>query len=199
MILSEAEKLTMKRKLKINFEEMIEIMKFDLNSPHLKGTPERMARMYVDELFTGCYTKAPRFTIFSNDTNSTGMVFLGNIDIFSTCAHHYKSFSGIAHIAYIPAKDLVGISKLARIANWYARRPQIQEILTDQIADCIQNLLDPIGVAVTIEAVHNCIRVRGASQSSSKMMTTSLRGSFLENKSQVAEFDHKIDRLGIKQ
>ncbi len=185
----------MKIKLAQTFDQMLRDMGFDIYSPHLKDTPARMARMYVDEIFSGMYTSAPSFTVFPNTKENPGMVFLGNIDVFSTCSHHFKAFTGKAHIAYIPGESLVGISKLARITDWFARRPQVQEELTDQIADYIMEKLQPKGIGVTIEAVHNCIRVRGAKQSQSVMETTSLRGTFLSDKTVNDEFQRKIERL----
>jgi len=187
----------MKARLEPIFNDMLLAMELDPEATHLKGTPERMARMYIDEIFVGLYSPKPRFTTFDNDTESTSMVFLGNIDIFSTCSHHFKAFTGFAHIAYIPKRDgqLVGISKLARIADWFARRPQVQEVLTDEIADFLMHELDAAGVGVDISAVHNCIRVRGAKQSQSIMNTTTLRGCFLKDKKVNDEFMAKIERL----
>ncbi len=188
------QKQQMRANVEVAFEEVIRALCLDSYSPHLMGTPERMARMYVDEIFAGLYTDPPKVTTFPASDIDTGMVFLGNIDIFSTCSHHFKSFSGKAHIAYIPGDRLVGISKLARIAHWYAARPQVQETLTNQIADFLITALDARGVGVSIEAVHNCIRVRGAKQSESVMYTTSLRGNFLENKTISDEFQMMITR-----
>lgn len=181
-----------KANIAYHMKEIIYYLGLDTNSPHLKDTPNRVAKMYVDEIFSGLYTLPPKMTEFEDGTDSHGMVFLGGIDVFSTCSHHFKSFRGKAYIAYIPKNKLVGISKLARITDWYARRPQVQEILGKQIADHIMEVLDPEGVAVTIEAQHDCIIVRGAKQSNSVMITTALRGCFLEDKDVEREFENKI-------
>ena len=178
--------------LKENFEETLDIMGIDRNTKHFTDTPARMARMYINELFCGLYDEAPKFTVFED--SSKDMVFLGNIDVFSTCGHHFKAFIGKAHIGYIPNGNLVGISKLARITDWFARRPQVQEDLTSEIADYLMQELKPQGVGVDISCVHNCIRTRGAKQSESEMFTTALRGCFLDDASIKAEFNSKIQR-----
>lgn len=195
--MNDVTKDTMKANLEADFRLMLEHMQLDPEHPHLKDTPRRMARMFVDECFSGLYTPPPALTMFPNpdQREDAAMVFLGNVDIFSCCSHHFKDFIGKAHIAYIPGKNIVGISKLARIADWFARRPQVQETLTDSIADYLMEQLEAQGVAVCIRAVHNCIRVRGAKQSESEMITTALRGSFLSNKTQADEFYRNMERV----
>lgn len=178
-----------------HMEKFIEALGLDINGTHLKDSPERIARMYIDEIFSGLYQPMPKFTVFPNEKKVNEMVFLGNIDLFSTCSHHFKAFTGKAHIAYIPKDRLVGISKLARITDWFARRPQVQEDLCAEVADFLMENLNPAGVAVHMTAVHNCIRVRGAKQSASEMQTTALRGCFSEDKSTVDEFNAMIGRL----
>lgn len=177
-----------------HFEKIIEYLGIDLESTHFKGTPERIARMYVDEIFGGLYEEMPKFTVFDNEKDISEMVCLGSIDINSTCGHHFKAFTGKAHIAYIPDKKLVGISKLARVADWFARRPQVQEDLNQEIACFLMEQLQPKGIGVAIEAVHNCIRVRGSKQSSSIMYTTVLKGCFLDDKTVKDEFYEMIKR-----
>ena len=116
--------------------------------------------MYVNELFSGCYTEAPKLTIFDNVDSNNDLVFLGPISIKSTCSHHIIPFIGNAYISYIPNKKVVGISKIARTVKWFMRRPQIQEELTKQIADYLYKELEPLGVAVRIEAQHLCMIAR---------------------------------------
>lgn len=195
-VLTPEERAEMKINLARVFQEMLVTMRLDPSHPHLKKTPERMAKMYVDEVYRGLYENPPELTLFPNKKgDQASMVFLGDIDVFSTCSHHFKDFVGKAHIAYIPGKTIVGISKLARIADWFSRRPQVQEELTDGIADYLQKTLEPQGVAVCIRAVHNCIRVRGAKQSESEMITTALRGCFLDNVSHKEEFYRHMQRM----
>ena len=194
-ILFPEERERMKALLEQDFTNMLHHMRLNTSHPHLADTPARMARMFVDEVFNGLYADPPKLTVFPNTKgDKASMVFLGNIDIFSCCSHHFKDFVGKAHIAYIPGDYIVGISKLARIADWFARRPQVQEELTDSIADYIMEQLKPQGVGVCIRAVHNCIRVRGAKQSESEMLTTALRGTMLTNKTQADEFYRNMER-----
>jgi GTP cyclohydrolase I len=182
------DKTTAIKSISHHMECIIKDLGLDLDSIHLKGTPDRVARMFVNEMFSGMYDPMPKFTTFDNVNKVNEMTFLGPIDLFSTCSHHFKSFSGKAYIAYIPGRKLVGISKLARITDWFARRPQVQEELNAQIANFLDEMLEPEGIGVHIEAVHNCIRVRGAKQSSSVMKTTALRGCFKTDKTVASEF-----------
>lgn len=179
----------------IHMARFIEALGLDLNSIHLRDSPERISKMFINEIFSGIYDAQPKFTVFDNAKDVHEMVFLGNIDLNSTCSHHFKAFTGKAHIAYIPNKKLVGISKLARITDWFARRPQVQEDLNAEVADFLMKELEPFGVAVSMTAVHNCIRVRGAKQSASEMKSTALRGCFKDDKTMVAEFNNMINQL----
>lgn len=184
-------------KLEKVFIDMIEAMGLSVDGIHTADTPHRMAKMYVNEVFKGLYFPAPKFTVFDDPNNECNeMVFLGDIDIFSTCSHHFASISGKCHIGYIPGNKIVGISKLARVADWFARRPQVQENLTTEIADYLMEQLQPQGLGIHISAVHDCIRVRGAKQSSSVMKTTALRGCFKTDKTVADEFLWNIKELG---
>jgi len=216
MVLDDIDKTNMKRDIEAAVHDILHAMRFDHTDANLNETPERISRMFVDEIFRGCFEPAPKLTTFPVEGKGD-MVFLGNIDLYSTCSHHFKSFAGKAHIAYLPNKKLVGISKLARITDWFARRPQLQEGLTAQIADYLMSVpkavskveqrwqlpnvnnddfdLLPLGCAVHIEAVHNCMKVRGVQQSNSVMQTTALRGCFLDDKTMVDEFYSNIERL----
>lgn len=176
------------KKVTKHMTKIIEALGLDSESIHLKDTPDRVARMMINEMFSGLYEPMPKFTVFDNENDIHEMTFLGPIDLFSTCGHHFKSFAGKAYIAYIPGDKLVGISKLARITDWFARRPQVQEELNAEIADFLMEELQPEGLGVHIEAIHNCIRVRGAKQSSSVMKTTALRGCFASDKTTAEEF-----------
>ncbi len=158
------------------------ILKYIGEDPTREGlvaTPDRMMRSWK-ELFSG-YGKNPKdiLTVFDAE-NHDQMVVLKNIEIYSMCEHHFLPFVGEAHIAYIPQDKIVGISKLARIAEIYARRLQVQERLTDQIADCIVENIDPLGVGVVIEAQHLCMKSRGVEKQHSVMVTSALRGVFKE-------------------
>lgn len=151
----------------------------DLSHDSLADTPDRVARMF-SELLTGygqddsCLDR-----VFDTDTEDTGLVLLRGIEFHSMCEHHLLPFSGTAHVGYIPsAGKVVGLSKLARIVEVYARRLQLQERLARQVADALQRKLSPVGVAVVMEAQHGCMECRGVKQSDATMITSVLRGAF---------------------
>jgi GTP cyclohydrolase I len=171
-------------KLEVGFRLILEGLGLNTkDSPHLEGTPERAARTWYEELCSGLTNDEPEITTFESDIDE--MVMLQGIPIRSICAHHLLPFYGHANIAYIPGKyrRIVGVSKLSRIADYWARRPQIQEELTVQIADHLMNLLgvDPLGqqggVGVIIKAEHMCMIMRGVEHEST-MVTSALRGVF---------------------
>ena len=146
----------------------------------LRATPDRIVRSW-EELYSG-YDKDPEdmMTTFSADGHDQ-MVILKDIELYSMCEHHMLPFFGKAHVAYIPGSKIVGISKLARLVDIYARRLQIQERIGDQVTDALMEFLKPKGAACVIEAVHMCMRMRGVAKQQSVMVTSSLRGAFLDN------------------
>lgn len=159
----------------------------DSDRDGLLETPDRVVASWK-ELYRG-YKEDPKDLIKVFECESyTGMVLLKDIELYSMCEHHMLPFAGRCHIAYIPDKKVIGISKLARIMEIYARRLQIQERLTDEIADAIKELLQPKGVAVQIEAEHFCMRMRGVGKQNSVMVTTSLRGTFIKDPATRSEF-----------
>jgi len=141
----------------------------------LQGTPNRIARMY-QELFAGLQEDPARHFQALFEEQYDEMVVLRDISFHSMCEHHLLPFMGSAHVAYIPRGKLVGISKLARTVDAFARRPQVQERLTNQIADLIMDQLDPKGVAVVLEAQHTCMIIRGVKKPGSVLVTSALRG-----------------------
>ena len=152
----------------------------------LVKTPSRVARAYV-ELMSGL-SQDPREhlkTVFHERYDE--VVMLRDIEFHSLCEHHLLPFTGRAHVAYLPDGKVVGLSKLARLVEGYARRPQVQERLTTQIADALMEALNPIGVACVIEATHTCMTIRGVRKPGSIMVTSALRGIFKENPSSRAE------------
>lgn len=152
----------------------------------LLRTPNRVARAY-GELMAGLYEdpKSHLKTVFHESYDE--VVLLRDIEFHSLCEHHLLPFTGRAHVAYLPDGRVVGLSKLARLVEGFARRPQVQERLTTQIADAIMEELNPIGSACVIEAVHTCMTIRGAKKHGSVMVTSALRGIFKENPSSRAE------------
>lgn len=149
-------------------------------------TPNRVARAYGE--MTAGLREDPRLhlqTLFSERYDE--VVLLRNIDFNSMCEHHLLPFTGKAHVAYVPDGKVVGLSKLARLVDGFAKRPQVQERLTTQIADALMDVLQPIGAACVIEATHTCMTIRGAKKSGAVMVTSALRGVFQENPSSRAE------------
>lgn len=152
----------------------------------LKKTPSRVARAY-QELMAGLRSDPRRHlqTIFHESYQE--IVLLRDIEFHSLCEHHLLPFTGRAHVAYLPDGRIVGLSKLARVVEEYARRPQVQERLTTQVVDAIMDELNPIGAACVIEAVHTCMTIRGVRKHGSVMVTSELRGIFKENPASRAE------------
>lgn len=171
--------------------ELIRLMGDNPERPGLEDTPDRVLRSYK-ELFAG-YNQDPaqilstRFEL--SDCHTDEMIVSRNIEFHSMCEHHLLPFYGTAHVAYLPSDgQVVGISKLARLVDCFARRLQIQERMTSQIADAIQDCLKPKGVAVVVEAQHLCMCSRGANKHSSKMVSSVMLGSFRENSRTRNEF-----------
>ncbi len=169
-------------KIKEGVKLLLEGIGEDINREGLQATPDRIARMY-SEVFGGMYEDASEHLsrVFSVDNNE--MVLEKDIVFYSMCEHHLLPFYGKAHVAYIPDGKVVGLSKLARTVEVYARRPQIQEQMTGQIADAIMEHLAPKGAMVVIEAEHMCMTMRGVKKPGSKTVTYASRGEFAENES----------------
>ena len=167
--------------------EIIEAVGEDPDREGLRDTPARIARMYA-ELFEGLRVDPREYldTHFAVDHDE--MVILKDIPFYSICEHHFMPFHGIAAVGYIPDGKIVGLSKLARLVEAYARRPQIQEQLTGQIADALMDTLEPDGVAVVIEAEHLCMTQRGVKKPGSRLVTSATRGIFRKNQVTRAEF-----------
>ena len=153
----------------------------------LRETPRRMAAAYAETL-GGREVDLPKLLQVGFDEGHDEMVILRDIPFFSTCEHHLMPFHGIAHVAYVPRGRVVGLSKLARLVDAVARRPQLQERLTAQIADIMMSTLDPDGAAVAVEAEHLCMQMRGIKKPGSRMLTSAMRGSFRTQGATRAEF-----------
>ena len=165
-----------KEKIMRAVRDILEAIGEDPDREGLVETPRRVAEMY-EEVFGGLGRDAKEHVKIFNQSGSEEMVTVRDIPLYSMCEHHLLPFVGVAHIAYIP-KDgrIIGLSKLARIVNHYARRPQLQERLTSQIADFLEQELEPQGVAVIIEAEHLCMTMRGARAAGAKTQTSAVRG-----------------------
>ncbi|MCC7404197.1 MAG: GTP cyclohydrolase I FolE [Bdellovibrionales bacterium] len=184
--LSQAEKV---EKIARHFAEIMDILGLDLTNDSLRETPQRVARMYVEELFSGLWVENfPKVTVIDNEMSYDQMIVSQKVEIKSTCEHHFQTIDGFATIAYIPNKKVVGLSKINRIARFFARRPQVQERLTKQIADCLAFVLDTEDVAVHITARHYCMAQRGVEDTNSRTVTCDLRGDFKNKAETRSEF-----------
>ena len=160
------------------FSKIMETIGLDLENPHLKDTPQRVGRMYM-EIFRGLEDEyEPSVTTFPNDEQYSNMVMVKDIEFFSVCSHHMIPFFGSVHVAYIPDEQIVGLSKIPRIVEFYARRPQLQERLTEQIIEYIEKKLEPHGAIVVCEARHLCMEMRGVEKPGAYTTTSAIRGSF---------------------
>ena len=171
------------------FRDIMEILGLDLQDDSLAGTPKRVAKMYVQEIFAGLNpANHPNVKTFENVYGYEHMLVERNINLNSTCEHHFLPIVGHAHVAYIPSGRVVGLSKLNRIVNHYARRPQVQERLSRQILESLQTLLGTEDVAVVIDAKHLCVSSRGIQDESSTTVTVSYGGVFEHDLKTRSEF-----------
>lgn len=184
--LSDNEKIL---KLTELFTEVLETLGMDLTNDSLRESPARIARMYVNEVFRGLNTdNFPKVTTIENEMSYDQMLVVRDIAVISTCEHHFVTIDGKATIAYIPKNKVIGLSKINRIADFFARRPQVQERLTKQIADCLEDVLGTEDVAVHINAKHYCVISRGIEDHSSTTITSDLRGAFKTDSRTRSEF-----------
>ena len=174
-----------------NFKEIMNILGLDLSDESLKDTPGRVAKMYVKEVFSGLNPdNKPKPTLFENKFNFSEMLVEKDITIYSYCEHHFVPITGKAHIAYFPKNHVIGLSKLNRIAQYYAKRPQVQERLTIQIASDLKETLQTDDVAVIIDADHMCVVSRGVNDVNSSTITSSYNGRFLNDETRKEFLSH---------
>lgn len=167
--------------------ELLAAIGDDPSREGLLETPRRIAEMYA-EIFDGMHIDPREYLRVGFEVAHDEMVILRDIPFYSMCEHHFLPFHGSAHVGYIPEGRVVGISKLARVVEGYARRPQIQEQLTSQVAEAIMEVLQPDGVAVVVEAEHLCMTMRGVKKPGSRMLTSAMRGQFKRSSVTRAEF-----------
>jgi GTP cyclohydrolase I len=166
------------------FRGFLQALGLDLDHPDLAGTDQRVARAY-EELLAGMDPRSePRLETFPNTERHGGLVAVTGIPFHSLCAHHFLPFFGVAHVGYVPAARLVGLSKLARAVDFHARRPQLQERLTEGVAGWLDERLAPAGVIVTVEARHLCMEMRGVARPGVLTATTAVRGVCADEKLQ---------------
>jgi GTP cyclohydrolase IA len=176
-------------RIRESFAEIARTLGLDLADDSLCDTPKRIAKMYVDEIFSGMdYTRFPKATAIDNKMGVEEMVRIDDISVVSTCEHHFITIDGVASVAYIPAGRIIGLSKVNRIVRFFAQRPQVQERLTQQVLVALQTLLETDNVAVTINAVHYCVKARGVMDANSRTRTTALGGQFKTDARTRGEF-----------
>lgn len=169
-------------KIEFHFREIMETLGLDLNDDSLKGTPLRVATMYIKELYNGLNpANKPKVALFENKYKFDQMLVEKGIAFYSNCEHHFVPIFGKAHVAYISSGQIIGLSKLNRIVNYYAKRPQVQERLTVQIAKELQQCLETEDVAVLIDAKHLCVASRGIKDDSASTVTSFYGGKFLQD------------------
>lgn len=164
------------------FRQVLLALDLDLSDPNLTATHLRVARAY-EELFAGLREGSePRWRTFPNTEQYSQMVSVVDVPFFSLCSHHFLPFFGSAHVAYIPGDRIVGLSKLARLVDFYARRPQLQERMTEQLVTCLNKRLAPKGAMVVLQARHFCMEMRGVSKPGVLTTTSALSGAFEEGR-----------------
>ena len=182
-----------KGKIALLFEEIMNVMGLDLTDDSLKGTPKRVAKMYIDEIFSGLNpSNKPKIALFENKYRYNQMLVEKNITFYSNCEHHFVPIIGKAHLAYISAGKVIGLSKLNRIVQYFAKRPQVQERLTNQIANELSKILGTEDIAVIIDAKHLCVSSSGIKDESSATVTSYYGGVFNESQ-KITELQNYIN------
>lgn len=177
------------KKIESKFSEIMEILGLDLQDDSLKDTPKRVAKMYVNEIFSGLDESLfPKMTVIENKMKYDQMICVQNIKVVSFCEHHFLPIHGVATVAYVPDKKVIGLSKINRVVEFFSRRPQVQERLTKQIADALQEVLGAKHLGVHINAKHYCVISRGVQDIDSSTVTTDLRGDFKNSNETRMEF-----------
>ncbi len=184
--LSRKEKIDMIEK---NFKEIVTTLGLDLEDDSLTDTPKRVAKMYVNEIFWGLdYAAFPKVTVVDNKMKYNEMVVERGISVQSYCEHHLVNIDGLATVGYIPNNKVLGLSKMNRVVEYFSRRPQIQERLTEQIYHALSFILETDNVALTIDAKHFCVKSRGVEDTECSTVTSRLGGNFKEHPEVRAEF-----------
>jgi GTP cyclohydrolase I len=180
------------------FSDMLAAMQIDYKSDHnTEGTPKRLAKMYIDEVFSGRYYPEPPITTFPNVTNLDEVYSVGPIKFRSTCSHHFAPIIGEVWITVKPGKSLIGLSKFTRITRWIMSRPHIQEEAIMMLADYFEKAIEPEGIAITMKASHFCMVWRGVKEDKTTMINTVVRGCFLDNPELKKEHFKHIESQGF--
>ena len=176
---SDAEKIEI---IKGHFEKIMETLGLDLNDDSLAGSPERVAKMYVAEIFSGLNPlNEPKVSLFENSYKYKGMLVEKDIELYSVCEHHFVPIVGKVHVAYFANENVIGLSKINRIVQHFAKRPQVQERLTVQIVEKLKEVLNTENVACVVDAKHLCVNMRGVRDTKSSTITSRYSGLFNQN------------------
>lgn len=187
--LKDNELILIQEELQQKLEDVLDTLLIDRKHDHnTQETAKRVAKMYIQEVFKGRYDPMPKVTEFPNAKDLDQIYTLGPITIRSACSHHLVPITGRAWIGVLPSDRVIGISKFVRLLNWVMARPQIQEEATVQLADIIEKMIKPKGLAVVVEATHQCMTWRGVREADTKMTTSVMRGVFLDDSTARAEF-----------
>lgn len=175
--------------------EVMELIGLDLRDDSLEETPVRLAKMYVDEIFSGLdYANFPKITNIENRMKVSEMVLVNDVTLTSTCEHHFVTIDGLVSVAYYPKKWVIGLSKINRVVQFFAQRPQVQERLTEQVLLAFQTILETEDVAVYMKATHFCVKCRGIKDTNSYTVTSAFGGVFSEDRETRKEFLSLINK-----
>jgi GTP cyclohydrolase I len=181
--------ITRSRYIANHFQSIMELLGLDMGDDSLKDTPARIGKMYVNEVFRGLdYGYFPKCTTVINKMHYDEVIISDGIDVLSMCEHHFVPFIGKAYVGYIPDTKVLGLSKFNRVVDFFARRPQVQERLTEQIHLAFRYILDTADVALVIRAQHYCVKLRGVKQTTTTTVTSKVSGRFKEKEALRAEF-----------
>jgi GTP cyclohydrolase I len=187
-VIKDMDKYAIERRIKNSMQDILNELGINCIDPNTEDTAERIARMYVREIFKGRFEERPKLTAFPNTKKLDQLYTVGGIAIRSTCSHHFAPIIGECFIGVIPGESIIGLSKFSRLVDWIVSRPQIQEEMTVQIADEIEKEIQPLGLAVVVKARHYCMIWRGVKETNSIMTTSVMRGFLKENHSARQEF-----------
>lgn len=182
-------------KIQQHFQAVLELLGLDLSDDSLEETPHRLAKMYVDEIFSGLdYATFPKITKIQNRMKVSEMVLVDDITLTSTCEHHFVTIDGKVAVAYYPKDWVIGLSKINRVVQFFAQRPQVQERFTEQILTAFQTILETEDVAVYVKATHFCVKCRGVRDTNSQTITSAYGGVFLQDRETRKEFLAQIQK-----
>lgn len=178
-----------------HMRSVLELLGLDLRDDSLEETPHRLAKMYVDEIFNGLdYATFPKITKIQNRMKVSEMVLVDDITLTSTCEHHFVTIDGKVAVAYYPKDWVIGLSKINRVVQFFAQRPQVQERFTEQILTAFQTILETEDVAIYVKATHFCVKCRGVKDTNSQTITSAFGGVFLQDRETRKEFLSLIHR-----